>query len=121
MSSHWDCDNKVPQSGDLNDQDVYHVTGLTSSKDDSTDSVTLALNEEELEKAYTESCARADASYEEFREEVYRDANQAASDVYPAYRDLNNATNDNAAGQRILWGRICIKWRWIRIYIFWHI
>ena len=120
MSKH--CrDLTVPSNSDLNEQDVYGVTGLTESVDATGGAVTLALNEDEVFKAYNDSCARADGTFEEFSAEVQQAANEGASQVYQEARALNDTWMELPRSVRIGWLRVCIRTRWIKIYINWHI
>ena len=118
------CDERkltVPSNNDLNEQDVYGVTALTSSVDATGGRVSLALNDDEVFRAYNDSCARADGTFEEFRAMVQEEADEGASQVYAEAAALNDTWNQLPRAVRIGWLRVCIKTRWIQIYINWHI
>ena len=121
MSKHCDRKLTVPSNNDLGEQDVYGVTGLTSSVDASAGRVSLALNEDELFEAYNDSCARADESFDEFKDSVQQEADEGASAVYAEAAAANDNWIQLPRSVRIGWLRICIKRRWIQIYINWHI
>ena len=122
MSCHMQEGLPAAQSGvTLEDMDVYKVSAVTASGDPTTGQAELDLNCEEMKHVYETSCARAMADFETFYNEVQQSANAGASEVYADSSGLNTAWETNPAGQRIASIRICIRWRWIRIYISWKI
>ena len=112
----------VPENSDLeNQQDVFGVTAVTARKDETGGTVSLDLNESEVWTAYNNSCARADGSFEEFYAQVQSEADAGASEIYSQGAAINDDWIERQRSSRILWVRICIKLKWIRIYINWHI
>ena len=113
----------VPENGDLqNQQDVFGVTGVTAEvTDEASGQVRLDLNRDEVWTAYNNSCERAGGSFDEFYAEVQAEADSGASEIYSQARTINDGWIDLQRSTRMVWIRICIKLRWIRIYINWHI
>ena len=116
-----DCNKPVPPAGD-NTGDVYFVGGLVSNVSTGTPpdpllSAELALNCEELRAAYDSSSASAVATFAEFEEQVHADATAGLNESYPEVAALNLAWQDSPNARRIINIRVCIKWRWLRIYI----
>ena len=114
----------VPASGTtFHDADVWKVSGVTGEvNDDGTiTNVRVDLNCDEMKAAYEGSCARAMASFEEFYNQVQIDTNIAATVAYADSAALNDSWESNPASQRIISIRLCIRWRWLRIYVIWKI
>ena len=117
MSCHNDG---VTQSGDVNDLGVYHVSAVTDTASADGSSVRLSLNCDELKEIYESSPARSLASFREFSKEVEAEANAAAQPIFQPATELNNQFVDSPNALRAVRIRICIRWRWLRIYIGWR-
>ena len=118
MSCHDDM-MMVPMAADA---DVYFVGGKVLSETGATGPgepvvAELALNCEELRHAYGTSTAAREATFEEFHAAVLAEATLAFNDVYGAVRSLNALWQDNPPAQRALVIRVCVKWKWLRIYV----
>lgn len=107
----------IEPAGTLQDQDVYHVTGLVNTVSEDGSQVTTDLNCDELTTAYEQSCARSMASFDEFASEVQAEADTAASLAYNPFAAVNESFLDQPFAIRALRIRLCIRWRWISIYI----
>ena len=113
-------DEVVVATGDLSAQDVFHVSAKTAAVDADGNPL-LALNCDELRTAYDTSCLSATTSYSEFARAVEAEANAGAAPMFAPATALNDQFLDSAAAQRILSIRICIRFRWVKIYIRWRI
>lgn len=112
----------VVQSGStFSDLDVYKVSAVTGERGE-LGNVSLDLNCDEVKYAYEASCARAEGTFEEFYAELQQGANDGANAVYTEARALMDTWETLEGAQRINNIRICVRvFRWIRIYVIWHI
>lgn len=104
----------------LDDGDVYKVSALTDGVD-ANGNVSLRLNCDDLKRAYEVSCASSQASFRQFASEVQTAADEAATPIFQPVNSVNDAFIDSAGAQRVMIIRVCIRWRWIRIYVIWKI
>ena len=110
-------DENVPVVGaSLDDADTYKVSALVNQMN-ADGNPELKLNCEELRRAYDMSCAGSMASFDQFSSEVLASANEGAAPIFGPSMAINDQFADSAQAQRILTIRICVRWRFIRIYI----
>ena len=119
MSCHEESEAPVVGAS-LDDADTYKVSALTGAVNANGDP-TLRLNCDELRRAYEVSCASSQASFRQFASEVQASADSAAAPIFGPANGVNDAFIDSDQAQRIMIIRICVRWRWIRIYIVWKI
>ena len=119
-----DVGEYVPTQQGGSSIDVHNVSAITSSVDFNIPDgpkATLDLNCSELKRAYYESTAGADGTtFETMAGEVQALADEAASRAIAPVGIANETLGLNNEA-RIATIRICIKWRWLRIYIVWKI
>ena len=117
-----DCEcYDVPKTHGGASVDVFSVSAITAKVDlnNPENPVSVDLNCEELKKAFMMSTAGADGTtFETFATDVQLLADEAASRAYPTVLDANSVLGefDDA---RIFTIRICLKWKWLKIYIIW--
>lgn len=120
MSCHgWGAAPVVGAS--LDDADVYKVSALTGEADPTANTVSLRLNYDELKRAWEVSCASSQATFQEFAREVQAAADTAAQPIFEPITALNAGFADNENALMALTIRVCVRWRWLRIYIIWKI
>lgn len=110
-------DATVEPAGNLQDQDVYHVTALVNTVSADGSAVTTNLNCDELKTAYEQSCARSMASFDEFARQVQAEADTAASAAYAPINAVNEEFLNQPFNMRALRIRLCVRFFWISIYI----
>lgn len=98
--------------------DVFSVSGIIAvyEPNNSERPVGVDLNCSDLEKAYYESTVGTEMTYEEFVADVQVQADEAAAVAYPPIRDANALIGENNDA-RIVIIRLCVKTKWIKIYI----
>ena len=116
-----ECDCKpIPNTGmQLSVADVYQMDGIISTISADNQQVSVGINCEDLKTAYNDSSASADGtSFETFEAEVQAAADEAATAAYPTVAGANsNLAELSDFNTRIVTIRICIRWRWLKIYI----
>lgn len=108
---------EVPSGIGIAKVDVYSVSGIIAVYDPNAERpVGVDLNCKDLEKAYYESSVGTEMTFEEFVTDVQLQADQAASTAYPPIHDANSIIGENNDA-RIVIVRLCIKTKWLKIYI----
>ena len=116
---HNNCEcYEVPQAPGLGQADTFSVSGIIVGVELNIPDnlVSVDLNCKELAYAYYNSTVGTDMTYEEFMEEVQASADTAASSAYPPIAIAQGAIGDSNDA-RLLYLRLCIKIKWLKIYI----
>ena len=109
---------EVPHGIGLEKADVFSVSAIVVSVEPNIPEglVNVDLNCKELAYAYYNSTVGTEYSYEEFMEEVQEKADEAASATYTPIQIAQGAIGDNYDARLIVL-RLCIKVKWLKIYI----